>query len=213
MPTTVLLPTGSPGTYTDWNDGTAGASDAAKLAAVQASGGNDIAQNGDGTSHACSFLYTAPPALVSVTTHTFAASLKHDQPAGRDCDLFCRRSATNYAATSVVATGGYASYTAADLGGALIHASEFATIEYGVSQGTATTVFQCDLMSVTITYVISPGSFAFLVASLAGAAVGLAEMAGLSRAIYARERILLSADECVIMYRELREAKNTAYAF
>ena len=68
-------------------------------------------------------------------------------------------------------------------------------------------------LSWTVAAVLGRGTFALWAASLVGAAVGLSEMAGLSRAIYARDRVLLDADECVTMYRELREAKNTVYCY
>lgn len=206
MPTANLLPFSSPGTYADWNDGTAGSSNSAKLAAVQASGGNDIAQNGDGALHICTFGFggAAPAGMVSISAHTFSARLKHDQPAARNADLYCRRSSTNYTSTVSVANGAYANYTAANLGGATIQASEFSTIEYGVAQNQATAIFQCDLMGLTITYTAGAGSMAFLVSSLAGAALGLAEMGRLARELYLRTGIWIHRDERLEAWGDIR---------
>lgn len=68
-----------------------------------------------------------------------------------------------------------------------------------------------DYAFLSVTYNPAGGGFAFLCGSLAGAALGLAEMAGLARAIHRKTRTLITPDEYREAWREIREYRHPRF--
>lgn len=63
----------------------------------------------------------------------------------------------------------------------------------------------CSWVKADVTHEIFAGGFACLVGSLAGAALGLAEMAGLARALRRKTRSLIEPKEYLTAWRDIRE--------
>jgi hypothetical protein len=62
-----------------------------------------------------------------------------------------------------------------------------------------------------VTFHLAVGSMAFLIGSLVGASVGLAQMAPLARAVAKRTRVLITPDEYMETWRELRDWRHPVY--
>jgi hypothetical protein len=66
--------------------------------------------------------------------------------------------------------------------------------------------------ALNVTYRVQSGGFALFCSGLAGAALGLSEMAGLARALYRRAGTLILPDEYREAWRDIRFAPRRAYA-
>lgn len=112
---------------------------------------------------------------------------------------------TWYTKTGTPGRPGGGAWTAADIANA--------DLQWKIITGSVAFEARCAGAWFTVTYVMWAGAFAAFAASLVGAAVGLAEMPGLVRMVYAKDDVLITPDEYVQMHRELREAKNTVYCY
>lgn len=202
MPTTTLPPIAA-GTYTGWNN----VGGASKMASLASDNGDTsyVEAIGDGTTQRCSFTITPPAGLELVSTHTLN-SVQRETAAGSNHDgfVFVRLSGAD-SDGSLGLTTSYATNSKTDLGSASITAAVLATAEIGLmSNRPIGGDWRATSLLWDITWTPASGGFACLVGSLAGAALGLAEMAGLARALHRRTGTLITPDEYLAAWRDIR---------
>lgn len=211
-----LLPIG-PGYANAWSS-FAGAASAWQTLISDDGASSYVEQSGGGSANAAFFEMGPIPTVAEVVSVTLGAKgslITNAQPPGdTEACIFYTRTVANGnlsaaqhnvvspATTGFVLTSGVAPRpgTGAWIPGDLTGIQAGATFPHGA----VVSGYRMSYLYLDLDYVPPAGGFVCLVGSLAGAALGLAEMANLAKAVYARTRSLILPREYEIAWREIR---------